>query len=598
MALCLANSLVVYGKFNPYDQLLRYKWWYRHGYMSSTGECFDIGAATKQSLEEFANRQEQFAIQRDILPEQMDNIGDQACLSEFDIYCSMNDVAGNGALMRLAPVPLFFYRFPSHAVEYSGQSGQLTHGDRKAYDACRYYGALIIAALLDYKKEEILDSEFYAKHSHWFGSTPLCSEILDICQGSYKKENGYDGGIRGKGYIVSALEAALWAFWSDEESFEKGVLAAVNLGDDTDTTAAIYGQLAGAYYGFKKLPRQWLKHVYAKDFILNLSQWIGYEGHYWQPTESVAELLALARPQLPSNSTRTNESESNKNSAQDENDTVSFDSVVPKGITKTEKQQHKKKLRAVGSDGGCSALSWRQTDSKHEPLIPPHARPSSNKQTQVTAMTSRSPTNNSDRNQSSVITDKSNTSSTISESHRNASESSQQYETVVATHEKPPVNDQRSVSYTHERSSQLLPSRHRKLSCHLKKSLKSNKEPSLKKTPSFSSTAPGESSSKNPPKLQKSGSTSHYLDAIDILNTFHSPSSNGASPTTYAVRLHTAKPLDSVANDTTMTNERSRSDKKSSKMFRSSSATKSNEQQNASSDQMHDTNNQIFKGGH
>ncbi|CAF1331207.1 unnamed protein product [Rotaria sordida] len=57
MALCLANSLIARQDFVPYDQLVRYKWWYRHGYMSSTGNCFDIGAATRQSIEEFETRQ-------------------------------------------------------------------------------------------------------------------------------------------------------------------------------------------------------------------------------------------------------------------------------------------------------------------------------------------------------------------------------------------------------------------------------------------------------------------------------------------------------------------------------------------------------------
>jgi hypothetical protein len=94
-------------------------------------------------------------------------------------------------------------------------------------------------------------------------------------------KNGYDDGIRGKGFVVDSLEAALWAFAFDDDSFEKGALAAVNLGDDTDTTAAIYGQLAGAYYGFESLPQKCVKHVYAKNFIMCLSEWIVYEGQRW-----------------------------------------------------------------------------------------------------------------------------------------------------------------------------------------------------------------------------------------------------------------------------------------------------------------------------
>ncbi|CAF3685589.1 unnamed protein product [Rotaria sordida] len=169
--------------------------------------------------------------------------------------------------MRLAPVPLFFYRNPEKAVQYSGDSARITHGDDKAYDACRYYGALIVAALHGTSKDKLTSNRFYENNERWFGNKPLHADILNIAQGSYKKSGGYDEGIRGKGYVASALEAALWAFWSDNNSFEEGVLNAVNLGDDTDTTAAIYGQLAGAFYGYQNLPNKWLKRVYAKNFI-------------------------------------------------------------------------------------------------------------------------------------------------------------------------------------------------------------------------------------------------------------------------------------------------------------------------------------------
>ncbi|CAF4259191.1 unnamed protein product, partial [Adineta steineri] len=118
---------------------------------------------------------------------------------------------------------------------------------------------------------------------------------------SYKKHGGYKEGIRGKGYIVQSLEAALWAFWSNKDSFEKGALAAVNLGDDTDTTAAIYGQLAGAYYGYRKLPQKWMQHMYGQIFIQCLSQWIVYEGQRWSPDNS--ETLNVPSAQSQYNNT-------------------------------------------------------------------------------------------------------------------------------------------------------------------------------------------------------------------------------------------------------------------------------------------------------
>jgi hypothetical protein len=96
------------------------------------------------------------------------------------------------------------------------------------------------------------------------------------------------------------LEAALWAFWS-EDTFENGALAAVNLGDDTDTTAAIYGQLAGAHYGYKNLPGKWRKDLYARNFIQCLSRWIVYEGEGWQPGGTYLSDIPPLASQLQSN---------------------------------------------------------------------------------------------------------------------------------------------------------------------------------------------------------------------------------------------------------------------------------------------------------
>ena len=76
--------------------------------------------------------------------------------------------------------------------------------------------------------------------------------------------------IRGGGYVVEALEAALWALHSTE-GFVDGVLAAVNLGDDADTTAAIYGQLAGAVYGSDAIPERWRERVVMGERIVELA---------------------------------------------------------------------------------------------------------------------------------------------------------------------------------------------------------------------------------------------------------------------------------------------------------------------------------------
>jgi ADP-ribosyl-[dinitrogen reductase] hydrolase len=280
MALCLASSLISQKGYNSYDQMVRYKWWYRDGYLSSTGQCFDIGNATRTSLDEFYRRQNRlkrdFNLQTDLEVDQLSSALIQQV--QFDVNCSQSGVAGNGALMRLAPVPLFFYRTPSTAVELSGQSARLTHGDDVAVDACRYYGALIVAAVTGESKETLLSNHFYENHSHWFGPQALHNDILRIASGSYKRQGGYEEGIRGKGHIVLALEAALWAFWS-ADSFDEGVLKAVNLGDDADTTAAIYGQLAGAHYGYDNILPTWINKLYACDLIVCIADWLQFLDH-------------------------------------------------------------------------------------------------------------------------------------------------------------------------------------------------------------------------------------------------------------------------------------------------------------------------------
>ncbi len=130
-------------------------------------------------------------------------------------------------------------------------------------DACRYFGALIVGALNGEDKETILAGHYCPVAGYW-QEKPLAPEIAEVAAGSFK--NKHPPQIRGSGYVVQSLEAALWAF-HNSESFKEGCLMAVNLGDDTDTTGAIYGQLAGAYYGEAQINQAWLSMLHGKDII-------------------------------------------------------------------------------------------------------------------------------------------------------------------------------------------------------------------------------------------------------------------------------------------------------------------------------------------
>jgi ADP-ribosyl-[dinitrogen reductase] hydrolase len=97
----------------------------------------------------------------------------------------------------------------------------------------------------------------------------LHDDVQNIVNGSFKIKEPPE--IQGTGYVVQSLEAALWAF-NKFDNFEDGLIAAVNLGDDADTTGAIYGQIAGAYYGIDSIPERWIEKIVDLDGIMYISE--------------------------------------------------------------------------------------------------------------------------------------------------------------------------------------------------------------------------------------------------------------------------------------------------------------------------------------
>jgi ADP-ribosylglycohydrolase len=153
--------------------------------------------------------------------------------------------AGNGSLMRLAPIPLAYAESPVDAVRRAAESSRTTHGALEAVDACRYHAALMVGALEGRSKEELLSPRWSPVAGLW-EREPLTPRIDAIAAGSFRDKQ--PPAIRGRGYVVDSLEAALWAL-DGAVGFRDACLRAVNLGDDADTTGAIAGQLAGALWG-------------------------------------------------------------------------------------------------------------------------------------------------------------------------------------------------------------------------------------------------------------------------------------------------------------------------------------------------------------
>ena len=243
MALCLATSLVERQGFDARDQMERYLRWRNEGYLSSNGMCFDIGGTVSSALHRFEATGEPFAGSTD------------------------PHAAGNGSIMRLAPVPLFYASQPQQALEKAADSSRTTHGAKTAIDACRYLSALIVGAVHGMSREVLL-SPLYSPIPLSWRQHPLVPEIATVAAGSFKQRQPPE--IRGTGYVVASLEAALWAFYHST-SFQQGCLLAVNLGDDADTTGAVYGQLAGAFYGESALPQHWHARLAHRSLIESLA---------------------------------------------------------------------------------------------------------------------------------------------------------------------------------------------------------------------------------------------------------------------------------------------------------------------------------------
>ena len=93
-------------------------------------------------------------------------------------------------------------------------------------------------------------------------------KITLIARGNYRNKSAAE--IRGTGYVVESLEAALWCF-DQTDNFEAAILKAANLGDDADTTAAICGQVAGAFYGESGIPQKWLDKLVMREEISMLA---------------------------------------------------------------------------------------------------------------------------------------------------------------------------------------------------------------------------------------------------------------------------------------------------------------------------------------
>lgn len=248
MALCLAESLIEKG-WDQDDQMKRYINWWLNGYNSVTGECFDIGGATRSAL---------------------------SCYNMTGKYVIDSQAAGNGVLMRMAAIPMILHGNVNSVLASCAEQSKMTHPSSQSIECTMIMGAIIdkiLSGERDKKKILKFNSLFDESGKEYYQEMYAQNGCHnnDRIEGikSVVYADSPDSLISGGGYCVYTLEAALWAFLNTD-SYKAGLKKVVALGDDTDTTGAVYGQIAGAYYGLSAIP--WTDKITWSEKIHTLAE--------------------------------------------------------------------------------------------------------------------------------------------------------------------------------------------------------------------------------------------------------------------------------------------------------------------------------------
>ncbi len=222
----------------------RFHRWLFRGYMTPHGKAFDVGHTTREAIFRYASGK----------------------VSPEDCGGTDEHNNGNGSIMRILPVSLYASRADEETlIARSCEVSRITHGHIRAQLCCAFYSLVVKAAMQGY---DVRAARAYAARS-------LAPRLPDeerhrfrrLTDGSVQDEP--EERIQSSGYVLHTLEASIWCC-SQYEGFEQSVLAAVNLGGDTDTTGSVTGGLAGVVHGIEQIPQSWIEALARRQDVWNL----------------------------------------------------------------------------------------------------------------------------------------------------------------------------------------------------------------------------------------------------------------------------------------------------------------------------------------
>jgi ADP-ribosylglycohydrolase len=248
LAFCLAEALT--QEFNLHTIGQNFVKWYHDNFWTPHGIVFDIGIATRRAIEQLAR-------------------GVQPNLAGGSDESSN----GNGSLMRILPLLFYLNDKPiDERFNLTKQVSAITHGHIRSIIACFYYLEFARQILERKNKFEIYEN-LQSEITNFLTNLSINKAEIALFDRLLKEdiEKLPEERIYSSGYVLHPLEASIWCLLTTD-SFEEAVLRAVNLGEDTDTTGAVTGGLAGLFYGIDSIPEKWLQKIARYDDINDLAK--------------------------------------------------------------------------------------------------------------------------------------------------------------------------------------------------------------------------------------------------------------------------------------------------------------------------------------